>query len=51
MYRTFSNKEYIEGIYIWKYFTDNNSYEKGNIKKGFTPYGKISEGVISGWIN
>ena len=26
MYRTFGNKEYIEGIYIWKYFTDNNSY-------------------------
>jgi len=51
MYRTFSNKEYIEGIYIWKYFTDNNNYEKGNIKKGFTPYGKITEGVISGWIN
>jgi len=36
---------------IWKYFTDNNSYEKDNIKKGFTPYGKITEGAISGWIN
>ena len=51
MFRTFSKKEYIEGIYIWKYFTDNDSYEKGNIKKGFTPYGKIAEGVISSWIN
>lgn len=50
MYRTFSDKEYIEGIYIWKYFTDNESYEKGNIEKGFTPFGKIAEGVISNWI-
>ena len=50
MYRTFGNKEYIEGIYIWKYFTDNNSYEKENVEKGFTPYGKIAEGVISEWI-
>ncbi len=50
MYRTFADKEYIEGIYIWKYFTDNDSYEKGNVANGFTPYGKIAEGVISGWI-
>ncbi len=50
MFRTFSDKPYIEGIYIWKYFTDNDSYEKGNIKGGFTPYGKIAEGIISGWI-
>ncbi len=50
MFRTFSDKEYIEGIYIWKYFTDNDSYEKGNIEKGFTPYGKIADGVISNWI-
>ena len=50
MFRTFSAKPYIEGIYIWKYFTDNDNYEKGNIKGGFTPYGKIAEGVISNWI-
>ena len=50
LFRTFSKQDYIEGIYIWKYFTDNNSYEKGNIKKGFTPYGKIAEGVIMNWI-
>jgi hypothetical protein len=50
LFRTFSNQDYIEGVYIWKYFTDNNNYEKGNIKLGFTPYGKIAEGVISGWI-
>jgi len=51
MYRTFADKAYIEGIYIWKYFTDNDSYEKDNVASGFTPYGKIAEGVISGWIN
>jgi len=50
MFRIFSKKNYIEGIYIWKYFTDNDNYEKENIKLGFTPYGKIAEGVISGWI-
>ncbi|GJM16039.1 MAG: hypothetical protein DHS20C13_13660 [Thermodesulfobacteriota bacterium] len=45
----FKDKPYLAGIFIWKYFTDMNSYEKGNNEKGFTPYGKEAEKVISGW--
>lgn len=45
----FKDKAYLAGIFVWKYFTDMNSYEKGNTEKGFTPYGKESEKVISGW--
>lgn len=45
----FKNKSYLAGIFVWKYFTDMNSYEKGNIPKGFTPYGKKAEEVISRW--
>jgi len=45
----FANKPYLAGVFIWKYFTDNNSDEKGNIKKGFTPYGKKAENVIIDW--
>lgn len=42
------DKRYMAGIFIWKYFTDMESKEeKGNIKKGFTPYKKESEKVIS----
>jgi len=37
------------GIFVWKYFTDMNSYERRNNEKGFTPYGKEAEKVISGW--
>jgi len=47
--RAFSKVEFLEGVYIWKYFTDNNSYEKANIPKGFTPYGKQAESVIRTW--
>ncbi len=28
-----------------------NSHEKGNNEKGFTPYGKEAEKVISAWFN
>ena len=45
----FKNKAYLAGVFVWKYFTDMNSYEKGNIPKGFTPYGKKAEEVISRW--
>jgi Glycoside Hydrolase Family 113 len=45
----FKDKPYLAGVFIWKYFTDMNSYERGNNLKGFTPYGKKAEGVISGW--
>lgn len=45
----FATKPYLAGVFIWKYFTDYNSYEKGNIKKGFTPYGKKAENVITDW--
>jgi hypothetical protein len=45
----FKNKPYLAGIFVWKYFTDMNSYERGNNEKGFTPYGKEAEKVISGW--
>jgi len=47
----FQNKPYLAGIFVWKYFTDMNSYEKGNNEKGFTPYGKEAEKVISGWFD
>jgi len=50
-FRVFSDSEFIAGFYIWKYFTSNNSYEKDNIPKGFTPFNKIAEGVISAWIS
>lgn len=45
----FSDKPYLAGVFVWKYFTDMNSYERGNILKGFTPYGKKAETVLSGW--
>jgi len=45
----FTIKPYLARVFIWKYFTDNNGYEKGNIKKGFTPYGKKAENVITDW--
>lgn len=45
----FNNKPYLAGVFVWKYFTDMNSYEKRNIEKGFTPYGKDAEKVISEW--
>lgn len=47
----FKDKPYLAGIFVWKYFTDMNSYEKGNNEKGFTPYGKEAEKVISGWFD
>ena len=45
----FRNKPYLAGVFIWKYFTDMDSYEKRNLEKGFTPYGKKAERVISEW--
>ncbi|MGB2691137.1 MAG: hypothetical protein WBB48_13285 [Thermodesulfobacteriota bacterium] len=45
----FKDKPYLAGIFVWKYFTDMNSYEKENNEKGFTPYGKEAENAISGW--
>lgn len=45
----FRDKPYLAGVFVWKYFTDMNSYERGNIPKGFTPYGKKAEGVLSSW--
>ena len=50
-FRTFSDTDYLAGFFVWKYFTDNDSYERGNIERGFTPYNKIAEGVISSWIS
>ena len=48
-YFALSQKEYFAGLYVWKYFTDNNSYESANIEKGFTPYNKEAESVLSTW--
>lgn len=45
----FKDKPYLAGVFVWKYFTDMNSYERGNVEKGFTPYKKEAEKVISGW--
>ncbi len=45
----FNDKPYLAGVFVWKYFTDMNSYERGNIPRGFTPYGKKAETIISGW--
>ncbi|MCZ6864978.1 MAG: hypothetical protein O7D98_05110 [Candidatus Dadabacteria bacterium] len=45
----FRDKPYLAGVFVWKYFTDMNSYERGNNEKGFTPYGKEAEKVISEW--
>ena len=36
-------------FFVWKYFTDMNSYERPNIEKGFTPYGKTAEKIIPEW--
>ncbi len=47
----FRDKSYLAGVFIWKYFTDPNSYERHNLEKGFTPYGKKAEEVISIWFN
>lgn len=41
------NKPYMEGVFIWKYFTDMQSKEE----KGFTPYKKEAEKVISEYFN
>ena len=45
----FRDKPYLAGVFVWKYFTDMNSYERGNNLKGFTPFGKKAEGVLSSW--
>ena len=45
--RTFGKKPYFAGFYIWKYFTDNDSYERKNISQGFTPYKKLAEEMLS----
>ncbi|MGH7884876.1 MAG: glycoside hydrolase family 113, partial [Thermodesulfobacteriota bacterium] len=42
---------YIAGIFIWKYFTDMESKEEAdNIEKGFTPYKKEAEKVVSEYL-
>ncbi len=45
----FVDKPYLSGIFVWKYFTDMDSDERGNLEKGFTPYKKEAEDVISNW--
>lgn len=45
----FVDKPYLAGIFVWKYFTDMNSDERGNVEKGFTPYMKEAEKVLSSW--
>ncbi len=45
----FRDKPYLAGVFVWKYFTDMNSYERGNVEKGFTPYRKKAENVIYEW--
>ena len=45
----FRDKPYLAGIFVWKYFTDMNSDERGNVEKGFTPFRKKAESVISTW--
>jgi hypothetical protein len=45
----FQNAPYLAGVFVWKYFTDMNSYERRNNEKGFTPYRKEAEKIISGW--
>lgn len=49
-YLVFHDKPYLAGFFVWKYFTDMNSYERPNIEKGFTPYGKTAEKIISEWV-
>ena len=49
--KVFSDKPYLAGVFVWKYFTDMNSYEKANNLKGFTPYRKKAEEVLSTWFN
>ena len=50
-FKVFKYKDYLAGMFIWKYFTDMDSYEKSNVEKGFTPYKKKSETVISDYFN
>ncbi len=45
----FEDKPYLAGIFVWKYFTNMGSDERGNVEKGFTPYYKEAEKVISNW--
>lgn len=48
MFEFIKNKKYMAGIFVWKYFSDMDSHEeRGNIKKGFTPYKKEAEKIVS----
>lgn len=48
LFEFIKNKPYMEGIFIWKYFTDMNSREESeNIEKGFTPFKKEAEKIVS----
>ncbi len=50
-HKSFTGSQYLAGIFIWKYFTDMQSYEKPNVEKGFTPYKKLGEKVLTDWFN
>ena len=49
MFTAFQYKPYMAGVFVWQYLTDLEIYEQEEIKRGFTPYGKKAEIVISTW--
>ena len=43
-FRVFSKADYFVDFFMWKYFTDNESYEKNNIAGGLHPTTKWQRG-------
>jgi len=46
MFNALKSKNFVEGVYIWKYFTDPETYEKDNAGTDFMPNGKPAEAVF-----
>jgi len=49
--QVFTDASYLAGVYVWKYFTSLDNYEKGNYTLGFSPYKKEAEDEISQWFS
>ena len=44
LFAALDGREAIQGLYLWKWFTDPRSNEEGD--DGFSPRGKLAEGVV-----
>lgn len=49
MFQSIKNKDFIHGIYIWKYHTDPENEDRDG--RDFQPYGKLAEEMIDEWFN